>query len=374
MLARRFGQEAAGELQRAMWDAVDEVGRVCRQEGIDAHYRKGGSLRIARGPHELPIIRGSYASYRDLRVGERYSLLDARETARRVQVTNAEGALFTPECAAIHPGRLVRGLAHVVERLGATIYEGTEVVDYQNAPSPRLITAGGEVRAGTIVLAGEAYLTRLPRLHRQLIPVYSLIGLTEPLSPAQWTEIGWEGQECISSNRYTVDYLSRTADGRILFGSRGAPYHLGSRIEDAYDRHEPTHRMIRRLLSEWFPMLRDIAITHSWGGPVGMPRDWMPTVSYDRSTGIATTRGYTGQGVATSNLAGRMLADLITGAESPLTRLPLAGHRSPDWEPEPLRWLGTRYVQWAYARIDARAARSGRPPSGRTLAERMGRH
>ncbi|MBX6341302.1 MAG: FAD-dependent oxidoreductase, partial [Thermomicrobiaceae bacterium] len=301
-------------------------------------------------------------------------LLSAAEVAERIRVTDVLGAIYTPNCAVVHPGRLVRGLARVVERLGATIYEQTEVTDFVPGPRPRLVTPFGEVRARVVVLAGEAYLTRLERLHRQLIPVYSLIVLTEPLSDEQWAAIGWENRECVASSRYTVDYLSRTEDGRILFGGRGAPYHFGSRIADSYDRHEETHQMLREACVRWFPALRGIRFTHAWGGPLGMPRDWMPTMSYDPESGVATARGYTGQGVATSNLSGRVLADLITEAHSPLTKLPMVGHRSPDWEPEPLRWLGVRYVQRGYMRLDDEAERTGRPPTGRTLVERLGRH
>ncbi|MDI3341448.1 MAG: FAD-dependent oxidoreductase, partial [Sphaerobacter sp.] len=296
------------------------------------------------------------------------------------RVTGVEGALYSPDCATIHPGKLVRGLARVVERLGGTIYEQTPVTDFRPrepgvpGSKPRLITARGEVAAEVVVLCGEAYLTRLPRLRRQLIPVYSLIVLTEPLSAAQWAEIGWAGWETMGSHRFSVDYLSRTRDGRILFGGRGAPYHFGSRIKDEYDRHEPTHQMLQRMTREWFPMLRGIRFTHHWGGPLGMPRDWMPTMSYDRQTGIATARGYTGQGVATANLAGRVLTDLICDTPSPLRTLPVIGHRSPDWEPEPLRWLGVRYVQRGFARLDEQAERTGVPSSGRSLVERLGRH
>jgi glycine/D-amino acid oxidase-like deaminating enzyme len=97
-------------------------------------------------------------------------------------------------------------------------------------------------------------------------------------------------------------------------------------------------------------------------------------MSFDRTTGIATARGYTGQGVATTNLSGRVLADLITGATSELTLLPTVGHRSPDWEPEPFRYLGVRYVQQAYFKLDERSEQTGVPPDGHTLAERMSRH
>jgi glycine/D-amino acid oxidase-like deaminating enzyme len=373
-LARRFGAEAARELLLEMRGAVEEVGRVAGAEGIDAQYFRGGQLRIARGPSQLPGIQDTYESFRTLGLEEDLRLLDAEETSRRVRITGAEGALYNPHCATIHPARLVRGLARVVERLGGTIFEQSAVTDYETGGNPRLVTALGEVRARTVVLAGEAYLARLRKLRRQVLPIYSLIVLTEPLSERQWEEIGWEGRECVASNRYTVDYLSRTADGRILFGGRGAPYHYGSRIEDEYDRHGPTHEMLRRTAKEWFPALEGARFTHAWGGPLGVPRDWMPTMSYDPASGVATARGYTGQGVATANLSGRTLADLILGRDTPITRLPTVNHKSRPWEPEPLRWLGARYVQRGLMRVDDHAERTGEPPTGKTLAERLARH
>lgn len=374
MLESRYGREAARAVYLAMVGAVDEVGHVCAEEGIDAQYRKGGSLRIARGRHQLPAIQSAYATYERLGLAEHYQLLDAEEAAGRVRVTDSLGGLFTPNCATVHPGRLVRGLARAVERRGGTIYEQTAVTGYEGGASPCLHTAHGDIRARTIVLAGESYLSQLPQMHRNLIPIYSLIVLTEPLTAAQWDAIGWERHECVSSNRYTVDYLSRTADGRILFGGRGAPYRYGSRIADAYDRHAPTHAILRAQVAEWFPMLTGIRFTHAWGGPLGVPRDWMPTMSYDRAAGIAMACGYTGQGVATANLSGRVLADQITGAESPLVTLPTVGHRHRRWEREPARWLGVRFVQRGYARLDARAERTGEAPTGTMLAERLGRH
>ncbi len=386
MLATRFGPDAARAVHLALYDAVDEVGRVAAAEGIDAQYRKGGELLIARGPHQWPGVQHEYEELVKLGLADHYQLLDAEQTAQRVRVAGAQGALFAPECAVIHPGRLVRGLARAVERRGATIYEGTEVTSFaegRGGQRPSLTTTRGVVRAGTVVLAGEAYLARLCPLRRQLLPLYSLIVLTEPLSDAQWAEIGWQDDACLASNRYTVDYLSRTADGRILFGGRGAPYHFGSRIDDAYDRHEPIHAMLRRMAIAWFPTLKGVEFTHAWGGPLGMPRDWMPTMSYDTASGVATARGYTGQGVATSNVSGRVLSSLIRGTPLSLGEpgatvspddLPMVGHRPRPWEPEPLRWLGVRGVQRGLMWTDDRAERTGRPPSGRGVVERLGAH
>ncbi|MGH2345018.1 MAG: NAD(P)/FAD-dependent oxidoreductase, partial [Chloroflexota bacterium] len=329
----------------AMVDSVDEVGRVADAEGIDAQFRKGGELLVARGEHQLPALEHEFAALRHLGLDTGCAMLSAAELGKRLNISKASAALYTPACATIHPGRLVRGLARAVERLGGVIYEQSEVMNFTGGAPPHLTTAEGLLRAQSLVLAGEAYLTRLPRLHRIAIPVYSLIVLSEPLTDAQWERIGWQSNECVASARYTIDYLSRTADGRILFGGRGAPYHFGSRIEDRFDRHRRTHAMLRRQLVNWFPSLKGIRFTHAWGGPLAVARDWMPTMSYDPETNIAAAHGYTGQGVATSNLSGRVLTDLLTGVASPLTTLPMVGHRSRRWEPEPLRWLGQRYVQ-----------------------------
>jgi len=392
-LARLHGEEAARRIQQATYDAVDEVGRVAAAEGIDAGFHKGGELLIARGPQQVPAIEGSFREYERFGFGEHYRLLDAAGVAEKVRVTGAVAGLWSGTAAVVHPGRLVRGLATLVERMGARIVERTPVTDFRAAVSgaagrgaaaavgagggaapAALITPRGEIRAPVIVLAGEAYLVRLAKLHRQLVPMYSLIVLTEPIDDARWAEIGWAGREVVASARLSIDYLSRTADGRILFGGRGAPYRLGSPIRDAYDHHDPTHEMLRGFVRSWFPMLRDIRFTHAWGGPLGMPRDWHPSFAFDPRSGIATARGYVGHGVSTANLAGRTLADLITGERSPLAELPLANHHSPNWEIEPLRWLGIRYAQGAMSRLDRRSEATGRPPTGRSLAERIASH
>lgn len=132
--------------------------------------------------------------------------------------------------------------------------------------------------------------------------------------------------------------------------------------------------MIHRSLAEWFPSLAGIRFTHAWGGPVGMPRDWMPAVRFDAGSRIGSIMGYTGQGVSTSNLAARLLAGLITKRNTGLEMLPLAQRRSPNWEMEPLRWLVVRYMQGAFLRIDE-AAEAGRTrPIDSTIAESLGRH
>jgi glycine/D-amino acid oxidase-like deaminating enzyme len=374
MLTARYGRDAARAVHEAMVATVTEVGRVCESEGIDAHFQRDGELVIARGRHQLHALHAIEEEYARLGFADFWQRLDAREAAGFLAVDGIAGAVHQRASACIHPGRLVRGLARRVEARGATIYEQTRATRYTPGARPVLHTDTGDLNARVVVLAGESYLSQLPQLHRQIMPMYSLIVLTEPLGDEQLAAIHWTHRAVVQSTALTVDYLSRTRDGRILFGGRGAPYHFGSRIRPEFDRQDATHERLRRSIAEWFPALAGVRCTHAWGGTVGVPRDFMPTMTYDAASGIASARGYTGEGVAATNLAGRVLADQITGADTELVRLPMVGHRSRNWEPEPLRWLATRYLQGAARRFDARAARGATPRRRKTIAQRLIEH
>lgn len=374
MIAEHHGREKALSLYRAMAASVDEVARVARAEDIDIHFMRGGGMTVARGPQQIPSVQGAYEEFAALNLGDRVELLDKVQTEARVRIDGVMGAVFYKDAASIHPGRLVRGLARAVEKKGAKIYEQTPVTDFTTGTKPALHTPRGDLRARTLVLAGEAYLTQLPKTKRVLIPVYSLMTLTEPLTAVDWAQIGWNNRECIDSCRLTIEYIAKTADGRILFGGRGAPYHFGSRIEDDYDRHPATIAMFQDNVRKWFPMLKDVRFSHSWGGPLGAPRDFMPTMMFDPVNNVASGRGYVGNGVATTNLAGRVLSDLILGRQSEITTLPCVNHRSPNWEIEPFRYIGVHFIQNAFWNLDMKAERTGKPPSGKSLAERLTRH
>src|SRR5690606_8176199 len=121
---------------------------------------------------------------------------------------------------------------------------------------PMLITNNGTITAKrAVIITGEAYLSKMKAFKRRVLPMYSLINLTEPLSDKQWESIGWYERETVGSTRYSVNYLQRTADGRILFGGRGQPYRYGSQISDSLDQHEPTNETLKQMLIDWFPSL-----------------------------------------------------------------------------------------------------------------------
>jgi glycine/D-amino acid oxidase-like deaminating enzyme len=342
LLADPARRASAIALQRALFDSVDEVGRVCGQAGIDCHFRRSGSVSVATIEPHREALREELATYRSLGFGESdYRWLEPEACRALVRTSRNLGGLYNSHCAALHPARLARGLADAVERSGVAIYERSPATSLERGA---IATPSGRLLAGTVVRATEAYTAQLAGHRRAFIPVHSLMIATQPLPEPVWKEIGLPDRETFGDPRRVVIYGQRTADDRLAFGSRGM-YFFGSRIEDRFPASHPYFEFVRRAMETLFPVLRGHPITHRWGGAIAIPRDWRPSVWLDRERGLAAAGGYVGEGVAASNLAGRTLAELILRRESPRTLLPIVGHRSRRWEPEPLRYVGVTAVR-----------------------------
>jgi glycine/D-amino acid oxidase-like deaminating enzyme len=367
--ARRHGRQRVVDQQRALHATVDEIGRVVADEGIDARFHRGGELDLAATPVQLLRLREAVAWERSWGFGEDdYRQLSAADTRERVRVAGCLGAGYSPHAACVDPARLARGLAAAVERRGVRVYERTPVMRLEPR---RAVTPSGTVRAEVVVRATEAFTPLLPGYERTVVPIYSLMIGTEPLPAQAWDEIGWAGREVFADFRFLIYYAARTDDGRIALGGRGAPYHAGSRLSERFERDERVRRHLTDLLAELFPVLTGARITHHWGGAIAAPRDWYSSVGLERSTGMAWAGGYIGDGVATTNLAGRTLRDLILDRRTPLTDLPWVNHRSPRWEPEPLRWLGVNAALLAMASADDAELASGRPSRRAACVKRV---
>ena len=368
-LARLAGRHAAVAQYRAMIDTVAEVGRSMERLGIDCHWAPGGTVTMATNPAHVERIRAQVTEQHRWGFGPRdHRWLSPAETAERVRPRGNVGSAFTPHCAAVHPARMVRGLARAVEAAAVAVYEGTRV---RRIDPGVVATDHGTVRADTILRCTEGYTAGLPGHGRDLVPLYSMMIATEPLDAAQWQEIGLRERETFTDGRHLLIYGQRTDDDRLAFGGRGAPYHFGSAVADRFDRDRRVADELTTVLRALFPVTRDTRITHHWGGPLAVPRDWTASVGLDRRRGLGWTGGYVGDGVSTTNLAGRTLADLVVGDDTELTRLPWVDHRNPQWEREPLRWIGINAGRSIASAADRREARRRRP--ARTLERVMGR-
>jgi len=357
-LDRTCGAGAGASMYRAMVATVDEVERVCAAESIDCAFTRGGTVTLARTPVQLQRARHKVTAARSRGVDESdLRLLDADEACEMVRATSVLGGVYTPHCAALDPARLVRSLARLVERRGVVICEGTTVTAIRPGS---VSTDRGTVTAPTVVRATEGYTAGLPGEERSVAPVYSLMLATEPLTEDEWEHIGLARRSTFNDLRHLIIYGQRTEDGRIAFGGRGAPYHFGSAVRPGYDRDPRIHEAVHRSLVELFPSLAGVRVTHRWGGPIGVHRDWFPSVGIDRAAGLAWADGFVGDGVATANLAGRTLRDLVLERPSHERDLPWVGHRSRRWEPEPLRFLGINAGLHLGANADRSEERSGR--------------
>jgi glycine/D-amino acid oxidase-like deaminating enzyme len=366
------------EQRRASFDLLheipDEVELVIEREGIDCDYLKGGVLYCAARYPEQEVSLRHYLDklYSQGLTESDYRWLSPEQLAQQIRVAKPYGGIYAPHVATIHPAKLVRGLARTVERMGVKIYENSAVTQWE---SGRLRTNKAQVRSRWIVPAVEGYATTLPPLGRYQLPVQSLMVATEPLSAATWDEIGLSRGQAFSESSRQVTYGQRTADNRLVFGARGG-YQFAGKLRHDFDLTTREVELRRYLFSELFPQLKNVRITHAWGGNLGMSRHFKPHMLCDHASGIALSGGYGGEGVGASNLGGRTLADLILQRDTELVRQPWVMPQGGldtlrTWEPEPCRWLGYNAIIRSFVHEDQTLANPATAPWRRKLASKV---
>ncbi len=363
--SRPHGRAGALAQHAAMRATVDEVVRAAAAEGIDAHVAKGGTDRP--GPHARPADpcpgRGRARPRLGSRRGRPAAARPGRGRERSLRASGTLGATYTPDCAALHPARLVRGLARAVERRGVRVLERTPVTSI--APG-RCETPYGVVRADVVVRATEGYTPAAGRARaRPWCRCYSLVIATEPLPDAVWDEIGLARRETFTDHRHLIVYGQRTADERLVFGGRGAPYHLGSAIRPGHDRDPRVHRRAAGDADRPVPGAGRTAATcgsrtrgaaRSASRATGAPRSaWTGAPVWPGPAGTSATAWPP----PTSPDARCATSSWATTPTSP--RCPGSGTAPRDWEREPLRWLGINAGLRAMTLADAEESLTRRP-------------
>jgi glycine/D-amino acid oxidase-like deaminating enzyme len=357
--ARRSGWDAVARAEREVLHGIDEIGAVVAAEGIDCGYNKAGALTVATTAPQLERLRSRIAEKHRSGLGqEDIRFLTPQECTEFLRgPTGLLGASYTPHCARIDPARLARGLADACERLGVTIFEQSPAEQL----GPRVVQGRhGRVSADVVVRATESYTIREPGQRRKFLPLYALVIATEPLPQETWDELGWRDGIGISDLGHLFYYALRTADGRIAAGGRGAPYRLRNPISPENEQDAHVYERLCQTLREAFPAVAKARITHHWGGSLAVPRDWCMRTTFDRQTGMGFVGAFGGHGVTASNIAGRTMRDLVLGHSTDLTSLPWVGHRTRDWEPEPLRFLASTLIHKTLDSADAYEGRTGK--------------
>ena len=358
--ARRSGWDSVLRAERETQHGVDEIGRVVSTEGIDCGYRKEGAMTLATTDPQVQRLRARVEAKHGFGLGpEDVRLLSAHERAE--QIPGAAGLLaasFTPHCARVDPARLARGLAEACERLGVTIFERTRA---ERLASRTVRSRDGRITADVVVRATESYTIRERGQRRKFLPLYSLMIATEPLPQQTWDELGWRDGLGLQDMRHLYYYALRTRDGRIALGGRGAPYRLTDPISPRNERDAEVYDRLCQTLRQAFPAASHARITHHWGGSLAVPRDWCMRTTFDPATGLGFVGAFGGHGVVAANISGRTMRDLILGHRTDLTTLPWVGHRTRNWEPEPIRFIASRLIARTLDASDAYEERTGKP-------------
>jgi glycine/D-amino acid oxidase-like deaminating enzyme len=388
VLLERYGRDGALAVARAVDACVDEVGAWSAANGVDAWYTKAGSLTVSAAPAQDGLGSDAIRACQELGVAEEFVELSAEDVRARVVSPVFRGGVFMRAGATIQPAALARGLRRALLERGVTIHEGTHVTELDGerpgafgrigararratrdrtggrAVKVRTTSAGGEgeVLARSAVVALNAWAAAWPSFGRRLVTWSSYIVLTEPI-PDRLADIGWTGGEGLSDGRFTLHYFRTTPDGRIAFGGGGGRAGFGGRIGPVFTDDVVSAQRAAMGLRRLFPSLRDVRIEDTWGGPIDITSEHLPTFASLPGRPIHYGHGYSGNGVAPSVLGGKILAALaLDQADDPALALPLVGRLPRAFPPEPFRYVGARTVREAIVRSEQLEERGERPP------------
>jgi glycine/D-amino acid oxidase-like deaminating enzyme len=334
----RWGRERAAEAQRYMIRAVRYVHDLVRQHDIASDYQHTGMLRVAYSPSQLKRLEHGLSVFDKLGIGGEYQFQDAHTVRSAVHSPRFRGAVYEANSGILNPFKHVRELKRLAEAAGAIVHEGTPVLNVERSGDViRLVTPRGTVTCDRLVIAVNAwsgFIRGLPKIRSRQTPVWTSQVVTEPLTDAQWNEIGWQGRESIENNRQLIHYFRRTVCGRITMGggdvARGRGPEMG-RMDMA-----ATWDSLEGHLKWLFPVLGDTRVDFRWGGPVSVNLDMTPEIGFIGDERIIYANGCIGHGVALTQLNGRAIADMVLGKRSDLTDIWFINRKAIPWPPEPL--------------------------------------
>jgi len=392
----RWGDAGGLAVARASREAIAGIESFCREQGVDAWFRRGGYLQVSTAAAHDGAWDEALAVCAELGEEESARALGPDEVAERCASPAFRGGAFYPDAATVQPARLALGLRERLRAAGVDIYERSPVrrlsADWRFVPPVGGKTvqhrAGGggmiaeteygAVRAGAAVVAigGAAKAPRAP-LRNALTVTSSHIVLTEPV-PELIEEIGWTGGECITDSRALIDYFRTTPDGRIAFGWGGGQIVMGARLRGRSELDRDVVNAAAARLRDYFPGLAGRRLTHAWGGPVDVSPTHIPMVVPLSGGAAFAAAGYTGNGVGPSYMVGRSLASLALDRRDDHSRLSFVDPAPQRVPPEPFHWLGGETIRRAMVSKE-NAELAGRRPNPITsllsrLPERVGFH
>jgi glycine/D-amino acid oxidase-like deaminating enzyme len=351
---RHFGAAEARRLAALGTSNVAEMTAFLRLRDIRCDYEPTGRLMVALTPGQLEDARRTVQTARALGL-DSFRLLDADSVRAEIHSPLYLGAAWDTGGGILDPVMLVEGLRVEAERLGVRIRERSEVAAIERSGAGVAVrTKAGAVSARQVVLATSAYTHRLvPAVTRRFLPLYDYILVSDPLTVDQREAIGWRGRQGATDGRAFFNYYRLTADDRILWGTSEAVYHRGNRVDPSCDHSAAHYDSLRASFRRHFPALAELEFPYAWGGPICSTTRLTPFFGRAMGGRVCYALGYTGHGLATTRLAGRILAHLALDLPSELLSLSLVRRKPFPFPPEPLRSWSVAAVTRALRRADA---------------------
>lgn len=362
--ASRWPDEIA-TLQRLGHENLAAIEAAARSFGVELW--RTGELDVAVAPHQWDTLQHTAQTAHAL--GEPWVLLDEAETRARVDSPLYLGGLLDPTgVALVNPAELAWGLRRACLAAGVRIAEGSPVRRLDaGSGTVRATTDRGRVVAERVALATNAYPPLLRRIGHLVVPVYDYVLVTEPLTDAQWSAIGWSGREGLSDAGNQFHYYRVTADGRILWGGYDAVYRGG--VSPRYDNDEAVYARLAENFLTTFPALRGIRFSHAWGGAIDTCSRFTAFWGTAHGGRTAYVAGFTGLGVGSSRFAAQTMLDLLDGRDTERTRLAMVRSTPLPFPPEPARrWV----IDLTTSAIRAADANGGRRNLWLRTLDRLG--
>ena len=357
-LIKACGEEEGVRMARASEEAVDSIEAFCTEHAIDAHFRRGGWLWVATAPAQVGVWESAIAECERHGVHEFVRLTPEELHEHIDQPTHLAGA-FEPRTATVHPAHLVRGLRRVALERGVRIYENSPMLGLRRTGPPRVRTPDGEMTAGTVALALNAWSAAIPELSRAIVPVSSDLVATAP-DHGLLERMRWTRAEAIADARLMVNYYQATRDGRIVFGKGGGTLAYRARIGDGFNHDRRRTAWVTEHMHKILPAAAGAEITHSWAGPVARTDDGLPIFGR-LDDDVVYGGGYSGNGVGPTWVGGRILASLALRRDDEWSSAGLVRDPGRAFPPEPVRYLGGRVVREAVRKMEEAEDRGDAP-------------
>lgn len=370
-LVERFGTTAGLWLIRESTETIRRIRDFAGEHGIECDLRQEGQLWGAGTTGQLDAMRSVARVAGEHGLGDLFSDLTDAELRDRSGAAVLLGGLLVRDAASVQPALLARGLRRVALEQGVRIFEGSPMIELERDRVARAITASGRVEAAQVVFATNAWAARVRELRRTIVPIGSQIVLTEPI-PDRLGDLEWTRGCLLGDGRLFVHYAQVTRDGRIAFGRGGGAIGPAGRVVPKHFYDPATAHEVAADFYEWFPHLRDVGLTHAWGGAIDRAPGHLPFVgALGDHENVHYGIGYSGNGVGPSALVGRILAHRALALDDEFTTCALVSGPPGYLPPEPLRYAGGLLVRGAVHRAEARE-QDGQPigPIGR-VAKRL---